>query len=87
MLTTFLADRVRHVHAVELDRALEQPLRDALAGRGRTSRCVFADALPLDLGALDPAPRKLVANLPYNVATPLVVETLDRRRRRSSRGA
>ena len=40
-------------------------------------RFLFGDALRLDLGALDPAPRKLVANLPYNVATPIVVESLD----------
>jgi 16S rRNA (adenine1518-N6/adenine1519-N6)-dimethyltransferase len=38
---------------------------------------VFGDALRLDLGALDPRPTKLVANLPYNVATPIVVESLD----------
>src|SRR5207342_2755709 len=37
----------------------------------------WGDALQLDLAALDPAPTKLVANLPYNVATPIVVESLD----------
>ena len=37
---------------------------------------VFGDALAVDLGALEPPPSKLVANLPYNVATPLVAETL-----------
>ena len=74
-LTTFLADRVRHVHAIELDRALEAPLRDALSGRA-TVDLVFGDALAVDLDALDPPPSKLVANLPYNVTTPLVTETL-----------
>ena len=44
VLTTFLADRVRHVHAVEIDRALEPPLRDALA-TGRTSTWCSRDAL------------------------------------------
>ncbi len=38
---------------------------------------VFGDALDLDLTALQPPPGKLVANLPYNVATPIVVESLD----------
>jgi len=75
VLTTFLADRVRHVHAIELDRALEAPLRDALGGRTNVD-LVFGDALALDLDALAPPPSKLVANLPYNVATPLVAETL-----------
>ena len=75
VLTTFLADRVRHVHAIELDRRLEAPLGDALDGRTNVG-LVFGDALAVDLDALDPPPSKLVANLPYNVATPLVAETL-----------
>ena len=37
----------------------------------------WGDALTLDLAALEPAPTKLVANLPYNVATPIVAESLD----------
>ncbi len=36
----------------------------------------WGDALDLDVRALDPPPRKLVANLPYNVATPIVAESL-----------
>jgi 16S rRNA (adenine1518-N6/adenine1519-N6)-dimethyltransferase len=75
VLTTFLADRVRHVHAIEIDRALDEPLRTALGERDNVT-LAFADALSIDLRSLDPVPRKLVANLPYNVATPLVVETL-----------
>ena len=75
VLTTFLADRVRHVHAIELDRRLEAPLGDALDGRTNVG-LVFGDALAVDFGALEPPPSKLVANLPYNVATPLVAETL-----------
>jgi 16S rRNA (adenine1518-N6/adenine1519-N6)-dimethyltransferase len=75
VLTTFLADRVRHVHAIELDRTLDEPLRTTLGERGNVT-LVFGDALRLDVAALEPTPHKLVANLPYNVATPLVVETL-----------
>jgi 16S rRNA (adenine1518-N6/adenine1519-N6)-dimethyltransferase len=75
VLTTFLADRVRYVHAVEIDRALEQPLRDVLAERENVA-LLIADALAVDVAGLEPSPRKLVANLPYNVATPLVAETL-----------
>ena len=77
VLTRYLAARVRLVHAVELDRALQGPL-EATRGAHENVRLIFADALALDLGALDPQPRKLVANLPYNIATPLVVETLER---------
>ncbi len=77
VLTTYLADRVARVHAVELDRSLEPRLREALAGRDNVA-LHFGDALSFDLGALEPAPTKLVANLPYNVATPVVAESLDR---------
>jgi 16S rRNA (adenine1518-N6/adenine1519-N6)-dimethyltransferase len=75
VLTAFLADRVQLVHAVELDRSLEPPLRDHLAGRTNVE-LVFGDALRLPLHELDPPPGKLVANLPYQIATPLVAESL-----------
>ena len=76
VLTRYLADRVDHVHAVELDRSLEASLLGALEGRTNVA-LMWADALRIDPATLDPTPRKLVANLPYNVATPLVVETLE----------
>jgi 16S rRNA (adenine1518-N6/adenine1519-N6)-dimethyltransferase len=76
VLTIYLADRVAHVHAVELDRSLERGLREALAGREKVE-LHFGDALALDLSAFEPPAKKLVANLPYNVATPLVAESLD----------
>ena len=76
VLTAFLADRVRLVHAVELDRSLEPHLRERLAGYENVE-LVFGDALALPLGQLDPAAAKLVANLPYQIATPIVVESLD----------
>ena len=75
VLTSFLADQTGHVHAVELDRSLESPLREALAPRTNVE-LHFGDALRLDLAALEPAPTKLVSNLPYNIATPLVAESL-----------
>ena len=75
VLTRRLADRVAHVHAIELDRSLEPHLAD-LAARPNVD-LVWGDALRLDLSALMPAPRKIVANLPYNVATPIVAESLD----------
>jgi 16S rRNA (adenine1518-N6/adenine1519-N6)-dimethyltransferase len=76
ILTRYLADRVAFVHAVELDRALEFPLLEALGARDNVE-LLLGDALRLDLAALEPRPTKLVANLPYNVATPLVAESLE----------
>jgi 16S rRNA (adenine1518-N6/adenine1519-N6)-dimethyltransferase len=71
VLTRFLAERVEHVHAAEVDRRLEEHL----APVPRTS-VHWGDALELDVLSLDPPPNKLVANLPYNVATPIVAESL-----------
>jgi 16S rRNA (adenine1518-N6/adenine1519-N6)-dimethyltransferase len=76
VLTRYLADRVRAVHSIEVDRSLEPAVRDALGERANVS-LVWGDALQVDINGLDPAPTKLVANLPYNIATPLVVETLE----------
>ena len=76
VLTAYLAERVRLVHAVELDRGLEPHLRERLAGRDNVD-VVLGDALTLPLEALDPPPGKLVANLPYQIATPLIADSLD----------
>jgi 16S rRNA (adenine1518-N6/adenine1519-N6)-dimethyltransferase len=77
ILTRYLAERVRTVHAIELDRSLEEPLQGALAETTNV-RLAFGDAVGFDYRSLEPPPSKLVANLPYNVATPIVVESLDR---------
>lgn len=76
VLTAFLAPRVHLVHAVEIDRSLEPHLRAALAGAPNV-QLLIGDALALPLDRLDPPPGKLVANLPYSIATPLCVESLD----------
>ncbi|MEI8105248.1 MAG: 16S rRNA (adenine(1518)-N(6)/adenine(1519)-N(6))-dimethyltransferase RsmA [Actinomycetes bacterium] len=73
VLTRYLAAHVAHVHAVELDRSLAPEL-EGISG----ATLHWGDALALDLSTFEPRPRKLVANLPYNVATPIVVESLDR---------
>ena len=77
ILTRYLAARTATVHAIEVDRGLEPHLTRALAEQDNV-HLHFGDALALDLGALQPQPTKLVANLPYSIATPLVVESLHR---------
>jgi len=76
VLTEFLAERVSLVHAVELDRGLEPDL-ERRVGSLASVRLLFGDALALPLHELEPAAGKLVANLPYQIATPSVVEGLD----------
>ena len=58
--------------AVEHDRRLEGLLGEISAAYPAFS-VHFADALETDLTSLGPAPRRIIANLPYNVATPLLL--------------
>jgi 16S rRNA (adenine1518-N6/adenine1519-N6)-dimethyltransferase len=76
VLSEYLAEEAGHVHVVEIDRTLEPPLADALAPYENTT-LHFADAVKLDLQALDPKPTKVVANLPYGVAATTVLRTLE----------
>jgi 16S rRNA (adenine1518-N6/adenine1519-N6)-dimethyltransferase len=77
-LTLALAETGAEVVAVEADRHLVPVLRTVVEGTG--VEVVEGDALELDLAGLlaarHPGPWSLVANLPYNVATPLVLRTL-----------
>ncbi len=77
VLTSYLADRVAQVYAVEVDASLGPQLTERLAGRPNVE-LRFGDALRLDLAQTAPGAGKLVANLPYNIATPLIAESLDR---------
>jgi 16S rRNA (adenine1518-N6/adenine1519-N6)-dimethyltransferase len=77
VLSSFLAQRVRHVHVIETDSRLEPVLRDALAGHEASTSLVIADVMRTRLSGLDPLPRKVVANLPYGVATPAILKTID----------
>jgi len=76
VLSEYLAPRVAHVHVVELDRALEPALRDAAEPFDNVT-LHFADAMKLDLRALDPAPTKVVANLPYGIAAGAILRTIE----------
>jgi 16S rRNA (adenine1518-N6/adenine1519-N6)-dimethyltransferase len=76
VLSEHLAERVAHVHVVELDRTLEPALRDALDPHPNTT-LHLADAVKLDLASLDPAPTKVVANLPYGVAATVILRTVE----------
>jgi 16S rRNA (adenine1518-N6/adenine1519-N6)-dimethyltransferase len=75
VLSEHLAPRVSHLHVVEVDRSLEQPLREALAPYPNAT-LHLADAVKLDYRALDPAPRKVVANLPYGVAATVLLKSV-----------
>jgi 16S rRNA (adenine1518-N6/adenine1519-N6)-dimethyltransferase len=75
VLSEYLAPLVAHLHVVEVDRTLEPPLAEALAPFANTT-LHLADAVGLDLAALDPAPGKVVANLPYGVAATVLLKSI-----------
>jgi 16S rRNA (adenine1518-N6/adenine1519-N6)-dimethyltransferase len=75
VLSERLADAVTRLHVVEIDRRLEDALAD-LSSRPNVS-LHWGDAMRLDLAAFDPAPTAVVANLPYAVATPLILRTIE----------
>jgi len=74
VLTQRLAEVAGTVHSVEIDRRLEGLLADIAAERN--VQLHWGDAMKLDLTTLDPAPTAMVANLPYAVATPLIIRTI-----------
>jgi 16S rRNA (adenine1518-N6/adenine1519-N6)-dimethyltransferase len=76
-----LASGASRIVAIELDRraaAAMIELADALNSTADSGRLtvIEADALQVDLPELVPVPRQIVANLPYNVASPLLVRWL-----------
>lgn len=68
-----LLEGARHVTAIERDHRCIAALAEiGTAFPGRLT-VIEADALDMDPASLVPAPRKIVANLPYNIATPLLI--------------
>ena len=70
-----LAGNVRCVHAVELDRRLRSELEELSRNDGRL-RLHWGDAVKYDYSELLPFPNTVVANIPYNITTPLISELL-----------
>ncbi|HEV7586196.1 MAG TPA: 16S rRNA (adenine(1518)-N(6)/adenine(1519)-N(6))-dimethyltransferase RsmA [Solirubrobacteraceae bacterium] len=76
VLSEYLAERAGHVHVVEVDERLREPLLDATAAHENVT-VHWEDAMRIDLGALDPQPTKLVANLPYGIAARALLRTIE----------
>lgn len=77
-LTLALAEAVERVVAVEIDAGLARVVRDVVLADVDNVDVVHADALATPLDELVPGDRpvRVVANLPYNLATPLVMDLL-----------
>jgi 16S rRNA (adenine1518-N6/adenine1519-N6)-dimethyltransferase len=79
ILTDALASRSGRLFALELDRDLIGPLRQRFADRPHVD-IIHADALTFDFDQL-PSPIKVVANLPYGTAVPILTRLLTWRSR------
>jgi 16S rRNA (adenine1518-N6/adenine1519-N6)-dimethyltransferase len=75
VLSERLAVAAAHLHTVEIDRGLE-PALERIAALPNVD-LHWGDAMKLDLGGLEPVPNAMVANLPYSVATPLILRTIE----------
>jgi 16S rRNA (adenine1518-N6/adenine1519-N6)-dimethyltransferase len=75
-LSEHLAERVRHVHVVEIDQRLREPLLEATDPHPNAT-VHWGDAMRIDLGGLSPAPEKVVANLPYGIAAGMLLRSIE----------
>jgi 16S rRNA (adenine1518-N6/adenine1519-N6)-dimethyltransferase len=75
VLSERLAVAAAHLHTVEIDRGLA-PALEPIAALPNVD-LHWGDAIKLDLAALRPQPTAMVANLPYSVATPLLLRTIE----------
>ncbi len=78
MTRALLECGARHVTAIERDARCIAALHELSAAYPGRLTVIEGDALALDPAALVAAPRKIVANLPYNIATPLLIGWLRR---------
>jgi 16S rRNA (adenine1518-N6/adenine1519-N6)-dimethyltransferase len=76
VLSEHLAERVSHVHVVELDERLREALLDATAAHANVT-VHWGDAMAIELAALGPPPNKVVANLPYGIAAGAILRTIE----------
>jgi len=76
VLSEHLGARAGHVHVVEVDTRLREALLDA-TGPFANVTVHWADAMRIDLGALEPQPTKVVANLPYGIAAGALLRTIE----------
>jgi 16S rRNA (adenine1518-N6/adenine1519-N6)-dimethyltransferase len=74
VLSERLTAAAAHLHTVEIDRRLEPAL--ATIAALPNVELHWGDAMKLDLGVFEPAPTAMVANLPYSVATPVILRTI-----------
>lgn len=76
VLSARLAQRAAWVHVIELDERLRDALGRSVAAYENVTLW-WGDAMRLDLGAMEPKPSKVVANLPYGIAATVLLRTIE----------
>ncbi len=73
-LTRALLDtNAASVTAIEIDHRAVRAITELQAHHAGRLHLIEGDALALDLTTLIPAPRQIIANLPYNIGSPLLI--------------
>ena len=70
---SLLGSAAASITAIELDRRAIGAVTELAALAGGRLRVIEGDALTVDAASLVPEPRQIIANLPYNIASPLLV--------------
>ncbi len=76
VLSEYLAERAAHVHVVEIDARLREALSDATDPHANVT-VHWEDAMTLELATLEPAPGKVLANLPYGIAASVLLRSIE----------
>ncbi len=72
-----LASSCSFLHGLEIDNRLAPWLEELQRSYPQRFRVTWGDAMALDLRSLAPSPNKMVANIPYNITTPLIWKALE----------
>jgi 16S rRNA (adenine1518-N6/adenine1519-N6)-dimethyltransferase len=71
-----LASEAASITVIELDQRAVVVMQQLAEEVGARMQVVAGNALAIDVTSLVPAPRQIIANLPYNIATPLLINWL-----------
>ena len=70
-----LSQKIKCLHSIELDERLRPELED-LAANSPALSLHWSDAVKFNYDSLNPFPEKIIANIPYNITTPLIYELI-----------
>lgn len=75
---SILSANAKTLTAIEFDPRAVEALQDLKKTAQERLEIIQADALTLDITTMAPSPRAVIANLPYNIATPLLIGWLEK---------